>query len=301
MDRVEANDGTVTHDELLMAGVSREQLKRLRASGRIVPLHRGVFRIAGAPDSYDAQVRAAMRHFLDEGLAWAAFFTAARLWGLGLEGPDPRIELLRPWGTNSTRAGVLVRRSRLILPHHVTFVRGIPVATPSRTLMDLARLVGPARLARAVTVAITDTTVPCSLASLWVVLYDLGGRGRPGTRRMRADLEARDVDEPPTESVLDEIGRALLRCVPGIRWQVEISDERGYIRRVDALVPDARLVIELDSKYHDDPVQRDLDAHNDRRLAAMGYRTRRFRWDDVTRRGDLTLAEVLDAVDRAAA
>lgn len=301
MDRVEAARGTVTHDELVMAGLSDRQIRHLRATGRLVPIHRGVFRVAGAPPTFESRVRAALRHLMDDGLAWAAFFTAARLWGLSLWGPDLRIEVLRPYGANATRVGVLVRRSRSILPHHVTTKDGIPVTTPSRTLMDLARLVGPARLARAVKEAINDDSIPCSLASLWIVLYDLGGRGRAGTRRMRDVLEAYDEDEPATESVLDEIGRALLRSVPGIRWQVEMSDERGYIRRVDAYVPVARLVIEFDSKFHDDPPQRALDDEGDRRLRDIGLRTRRFRWPDVTRRGDLTLAEVLDAARAAAA
>lgn len=301
MGRVEAQHGTVTYDELLMAGASPAQITRLRRSGRLVHIHRGVYRVAGAPPSFESQVRAAMRHLLDDGLAWAAFFTAARLWGLGLDGPDPRIEVLRPYGTSAARAGILVRRSRLILPHHVTWRGGLPLTTPSRSLMDLARFVGLARLGRAVTGALNDDAIPCSLASLWIVLYDLGGRGRPGTRRMRTTLEGRDEDEPPSESVLDDVGRALLRVVPGIRWQVEMSDERGYIRRVDALVPAARLVIELDSRYHDDPLQRALDDDGDRRLRDMGFATRRLRWPDLTRRGDLTLAEVLDRVALAAA
>ncbi len=299
--RVEATHGIVTHSDLLAAGISPRQVLRQREAGRLVDLHHGVYRIAGAPPTYEARVAAALRIVDEDGQSWASHHTASRMWGVGIHGRDQRIEILRPKLLSAARGGVLVHRSTLIPPHHVTVLRGLPVTTPSRTLFDLARSTGPVVLGRGITKAIQVRDIPCSLPSLYRVLYDLGGRGRPGTRRFREVLDTFDPAEPPTESVLDEIGRSLLRRVPGIRWQVEMSDERGYIRRVDGLVEDIPLVIELDSVFHDDPVQRALDDEGDRRLLALGYPTRRLRWPDLTRPGDLTLDEILRLVaDRAA-
>jgi very-short-patch-repair endonuclease len=299
--RVEATHGIVTHSDLLAAGISPRQILRQREAGRLVDLHHGVYRVAGAPPTYEARVAAALRIVDEDGQSWASHHTGSRMWGIGIHGRDQRIEILRPKLLSAARGGVLVHRSTLIPPHHVTVLRGLPVTTPSRTLFDLARSTGPVVLGRGITKAIQVRDIPCSLPSLYRVLYDLGGRGRPGTRRFREVLDTFDPEEPPTESVLDEIGRSLLRRVPGIRWQVEMSDERGYIRRVDGLVEDIPLVIELDSVFHDDPVQRALDDEGDRRLLALGYPTRRLRWPDLTRRGDLTLDEILRLVaDRAA-
>jgi hypothetical protein len=301
MKRIEATHGIVTHDELVAAGLSPRQVERRRERGGLVTLHHGVYRMAGAPPTYESRVAAALRLVDEDGQAWGSHHAASRLWGLGLTGRDQRIEILRPKLLSAARGGVLVHRSTLIPAHHVTVLRGLPVTTPSRTLFDLASGTGPARLGRAVTKAIQVRDIPCSLPSLYRVLYDLGGRGRPGTRRFRQVLDGRELDEPPTESVLDEIGRALLRRVPGIRWQVELSDERGYVRRVDGLVDAIGLVLEFDSIFHDDPQQRALDDENDRRLVDVGLRTRRLRWADLTRRGDLTLDEILRLVaDRAA-
>jgi hypothetical protein len=301
MERVEATHGIVTHEDLVVAGLSRSQVVRLRESRRLVTVHHGAYRIAGAPPTYESRVAAALRFVDEDGQAWGSHHSASRLWTLGLTGRDQRIEILRPKLLSAARGGVLVHRSTLIPAHHVTVLRGLPVTTPSRTLFDLASNTGPARLGRAVTKAIQVHDIPCSLPSLYRVLYDLGGRGRPGTRRFRQVLDGRDLDEPPTESVLDEIGRALLRRVPGIRWQVEISDEQGDIRRVDGIVDPIDLVLEFDSIFHDDPAQRALDDENDRRLLDIGLRTRRLRWADLTRRGDLTLDEILRLVaDRAA-
>lgn len=301
MQRVEAAHGVVTHDELVASGLSPRQVERMRDRGGLVSLHRGVYRMPGAPPTYESRVTAALRFVDDDGQSWGARHSASRLWGLGIDGRDPRIEILRPKLLSAARGGVLVHRSSLILPHHVTVKDGIPLTTPSRTLFDLAASTGPGRLGRAVTRAIQVREIPCSLPSLYRVLYDLGGRGRPGTRRFRQVLDGRDLVEPPTESVLDEIGRSLLGRVPGIRWQVELSDERGYIRRVDGIVDAIDLVLEFDSIFHDDPQQRALDDDGDRRLLALGLRTRRLRWPDLTRRGDLTLDEILRLVaDRAA-
>lgn len=301
IERVEATHGIVTHDDLVAAGLSRGQIVRLREQHRLVGLHHGVYRIAGAPPTYEARVAAALRVVDEDGQSWASHHSGSRMWGLGIHGRDQRIEILRPKLLSAARGGVLVHRSTTIPPHHVTVLRGLPVTTPSRTLFDLARGTGPTALRRGITKGLQVREIPCSLSSLYRVLYDLGGRGRPGTRRFRDVLDGFDLDEPPTESVLDEIGRALLRRVPGVRWQVEMSDEQGYIRRVDGLIDDIPLVIEFDSIFHDDPQQRALDTENDRRLLVLGYPTRRYRWLDLTRRGDLTLDEVLRLrPDRAA-
>lgn len=301
MERVEATHGIVTHDELVAAGLSPRQVERLRDRGRLVTLHHGVYRMAGAPPSDESRVAAALAVIGADGQAWASHHTAARLWGLGIDGRDRRIEVVRPKLLSARRGGVLVHRSTLLPPHHVTVRNHLQVTTPSRTLFDLAASTGPARLGRAVTKAIQVRDIPCSLPSLYRVLYDLGGRGRPGTRRFRSALDGRDLEEPPSESALDDIGRALLRRVPGIRWQVELSDEKGYIRRVDALIEAIALVLEFDSIFHDDPQQRALDDDGDRRLLGLGLTTRRLRWSDLTRRGDLTLDEILRLVaDRAA-
>jgi hypothetical protein len=290
MRRVEARHGIVTYDDLLGAGASPAQVARGRDAGRLVVVHQGVFRIAGAPDTPESRAIAAIRRF--DGTTWASHHTAAQLWGLRLTAPDPRIEVTRPTEVSAGRSGVRVHRSTRIPAHHVMVLRGVPVTTPSRTLFDLARSTQPVRLGRAVRRAVHTDGIPCSIASLYRVLYDLGGQGRPGTRRMRQVLDAWDEGEPETESELDEIGRALLHRIPGIRWQVAISDDQGYIRRVDGLVDDLDLVLEFDSRFHDDPAQRALDVENDRRLLRLGLLTRRYRWPDLSRRGDLTLAEL---------
>jgi len=301
MEEVERRHGVVTYSDLVACGLSAGQIVRLTEAHRIVRMHHGVYRIAGAPPTFEAQVAAALRELHTEGDVWASHHTAARLWRIPVFGRHARIEVTRPNPLSAARAGVVVHRSTLLPAHHLTTLRGLPLTTPSRTLFDLARTTGTRALGRAVAHAVHDDDTACSIASLYRVLFDLGGRGRPGSRRMREVLDAWPEDEPASESVLDDVGRALLRRVPGIEWQVEMSDERGYIRRVDGLVRHAGLVVELDSRFHDDPAQRALDIEGDRRLEAVGFLTKRYRWPHITRLSDVTLAEILDLVRAAVA
>jgi hypothetical protein len=110
---------------------------------------------------------------------------------------------------------------------------------------------------------------------------------------MRSILESRDVDYVPTSSELDGLGRAVLGSIPGIAWEVPMSDEQGYIRRVDGLVRSARVVIEFDgSRFHGQPSDVARDSAADARLLAAGFVVLRFGWIDLTRRPESVRATV---------
>lgn len=206
MAKVEREHGIVTRDGLHAGGLSPRQVARWTSDGRLVPVAHGVFRLGGVPPSHGSEVLAAIKVFPGE--TWASHHTAARLWGLGIVGREQRIELTRPTLLSAQRSVARIHRSTTLLPHHLTSVAGIPVTTAARTFFDLSRTTGPMRLSRAVTKATRDNL--CTMGGMYRVLFDLGGRGRPGTRRMRQVLDEKGIDYVPTESELDEIGRALL-------------------------------------------------------------------------------------------
>jgi very-short-patch-repair endonuclease len=72
-----------------------------------------------------------------------------------------------------------------------------------------------------------------------------------------------------------------------------MSDEQGYIRRVDGLVRPARVVIEFDgSRFHGQPSDVARDSAADARLLAAGFVVLRFGWIDLTRRPESVRATV---------
>lgn len=279
--------GVVTRDELIASGLAERTVDAWANGGRLIPVARGVYRLAGVPPSFAAEVMAAILVF--PGDTWGARHTAARLLGSPLRGSERRIKLVRPVELSAQRSIARVYRSTCLPPHHLTTVEGIPLTTASRTAFDLARTTGAVRLGRFVDWAVIEGLA--TMGSLYRVLYDLGGRGRPGTRRMREVLDGRGLDHVPPASELEAVGMALLDGL-GFEWQVEISDERGYIRRVDGRHRQGMLVVELDGKYHDGEEQKALDAAGDRRLEALGYAVERLRWTDVARDGDLTRSRI---------
>jgi very-short-patch-repair endonuclease len=298
MRKVEREHGIVTRDELLGAGLSERQITRWLRTGRLIPVAHGVYRMAGSPATFESEVMGAIRVF--DGDTYASHHTAARLWGIPIYGRERRIELTRPTDLSAQRSVARVHRSTALPKHHLTVSKAIPVTTAARTVFDLARTTGPMRLHHAVDVATREDIT--TIGALYRVVFEIGGRGRPGTRRMRQVLDEFGEDYVPTESELDAIGRAVLAYVAGIKWQVPMSDEQGYIRRVDGLHAASKLVVEFDgAKFHDTPRQKTLDKVGDRRLRAMGHEVKRYRWLDVTRDADRVRSEVLRWIERAAA
>lgn len=287
--RAEQRHGVVSLRDALAAGHSKGQVETMVRQGRLVPIGSSAWRLAGVPDSLEARVLGVVLGL--DGDVWASHRTAARLWRLRVHGPAGVIDITRPYGASAKRGSVHTHRSTFVPEHHVTTVRGVPVTTVPRTLFDLARHTGPRLLDRAIEEALRARL--CTIGGLHRVLAELGGRGRPGTRKMRAALGSRDVDYVPTSSELTAVGRAVMASVPGIEWEVPMSDERGYIRQVDALVRHARVVLEFDGdRFHGQPSDVTSDAEGDARLTATGHVVQRCGWIALTRRPDTTRALV---------
>jgi hypothetical protein len=301
MRRAAAHHGIVTFEDLVAHGMTRHQVVAWTHAGRLVPMGRGSYLVAGAPLTFEARALGLIAVHGPQ--TWAAQRTAAALWRIPGHPEDHRIELLRPADGSNERRGAIVHRSSLIPPEHVTVTRGVPVTTPERTIMDLAGTLGPLRLERTVAEAVRRGL--CTDAGLHVVLARMAGRGRPGTRQLRKVLAARE-GAVPGQSELEALCRALILAagLPEPEWEVDLSDERGWIGRVDGLMRPWRIVIELDSyRWHGQATDARHDAARDRRLAAAGYLVLRRTWFDLTQRPEVFIAELsalLEARDPAA-
>jgi hypothetical protein len=293
MRRVERAHGVVLTADLIAAGLSQGQVETLVRHERLVTVGRGAWRVRGAPDTREARILGAILSL--EGDVWASHRTAAWLHAIPVHGPVGLVEVTRRYGTSANRGSVLVHRSTRVLDHHVVEVRGIPCTSVPRTMFDLARRTGPKVYDRAVEHVLRHEL--CTVGALHVVLAELGGKGRPGTVRMRQALAERDRTYVPTSSELTAVGREVLAPVPGIEWEVAVSDAQGYIRRVDGLVRHAGVVIEFDGRrWHGQPSDVAHDEAGDARLAAVGLVVERCTWSDLTRHPDAVLAKVLRLV-----
>ena len=129
--------GVVARWQLLRLGLSEGAIDRRLAAGRLHRLHRGVFAVGHTALRAEGRWMAAVLAL--GGDAVLSHATAAAAWDLRplISGA---IHVTVP-GTagRKRRAGIRLHRSRTLTPHETTTHRGIPVTTPRRTIIDLAR------------------------------------------------------------------------------------------------------------------------------------------------------------------
>jgi very-short-patch-repair endonuclease len=170
---------------------------------------------------------------------------------------------------------------------------GIPVTSPIRTLVDLASIVEPARLERAVNEADRLELVdPSRLREA------LEGLREPGVGRLRELLDRRTFRL--TDSELESRFLALVR-----RAGLPLPRTRQWVNgyRVDFFWPEIGLVVETDGlRYHRTPAQQAKDRLRDQAHAAAGLTTLRFTHSQVRFEPDqacATLAAVISRLDPA--
>ncbi|HEY8771106.1 MAG TPA: type IV toxin-antitoxin system AbiEi family antitoxin domain-containing protein, partial [Thermoleophilaceae bacterium] len=127
--------GVVSHAQLLELGLGKTAIQKRARAGRLHRVHRGVYAVGHPLLTQHGRFMAAALA-CGEG-AVISHGCAAALWGLPWR-QTARIDVTVPGrGGRSTRRLVVVHRARLA-PGEVTVKDGIPVTSPSRTVMDLA-------------------------------------------------------------------------------------------------------------------------------------------------------------------
>jgi hypothetical protein len=224
-------------------------------------VHRGVYKLGPSPLTRRGELMAAALACGPSSLI--SHRGAAALWGLGRWPKGPPSVLL-PSHIRRDHARITIHRARH-LPSADRAVRDrIPVTSVSRTLVDLAGVLDPDALRRAVEEA--DRLRLLRLPALSAACEHANGRRGIGALRLiLADYAA----PPPTFSPLED--RFLDFCrehgVPLPEMNVTLA---GW--RVDAFWPAARLVVELDSwEYHAGRGQFDRDRRKGLELQDAGY------------------------------
>ncbi len=283
--RAALQHGVVQRRHALALGMTARQIERRLEAGLLVPVHRGVYRLAASPPTWHQGVLAACMAGGDGALA--SHTSAAGLWALrGIEPASTEITVRGPH--RARLSGVVVHRTDRLDGVDVSRRLGIPVTSPARTLLDLGAVVGVDVLEPALEDAILRRLVTFALVRRTV--ERLGRPGRRGTAGLRQLVEARDPATAPTESMLEDRLVAVLRR-GGLRDPVRQHRVGGV--RVDLAYPEARLAIEADSRvWHAGrgDVQRNSAKRN--LLVGLGWRVLHFTWFDVTTRPAYVLATV---------
>lgn len=191
--------------------------------------------------------------------------TAATLWGVALASPEDDVECTVPAATGAgSVAGV--RPNRLGLsPDDVTRRRGVPVTTPLRTALDLARIrpldeavVALDRFLRPGLVFLDVLRAAAELAT-----------GRDCRVIRKAVALADGLAESPQETRV----RLLLNRsgLPMPVAQYRVHDRDRFVARVDFAWPEAKVALEYDGAWHGDARQVGRDRRRLNRLGDAGW------------------------------
>jgi hypothetical protein len=157
----------------------------------------------------------------------------------------------------------------------VTSLRGLPVTTLPRTLLDLAEIVPASELMRALDGAVRQRLYDRRAVEAVIARSP----GRRGLKPLRAALLALHPGAALTRSAFERCVLPLLEAhaVPRPEVNVRVA---GY--EVDLLWRAERLVVELDGRaFHASPAAFRDDRRRDADLQAAGYRVLRFTWHQI--------------------
>jgi very-short-patch-repair endonuclease len=290
---VERQHGVVSRRQLLDCGVSRKMIERRLAAGRLHRLWRGVYAVGRPKVTARGWWMGAV--LACGGEAVLSHESAARLWGIretktGNEGErdrPPLIDVSVPGSRTHRLRGIRVHRRTGLLDSDRSIYAGIPVSTPSRTLIDIATELSSGQLEAAVNQADKLGLLDPDALRREVERH----RGTGGVASLRRVLDRR------TFALTDsELERRFLRLTGRARLPLPSTQQIISGFRVDFFWPDLRLVVETDGlRYHRTPAQQAKDRRRDQTLLAAGFSVLRFTHAQVAYEADRVL-ETLRAV-----
>lgn len=279
--------GIVTLPQLVELGLAPSSVRSRVATGQLHRMYRGVYavghRILPREGHWLAAVLAC-----GEG-AVLSHRSAAALWGIRPTS-QTRIDVTSPRRAGKSLEGIHVHSGATLLPGDVTEVEGVPCTSLVRTLLDLAEILSPGALERAIHQALVLGIFDGR------AVEDVLGRagGRRGAPLLEQMLSEGDFTGPGTRSPLEERCLELFGAYgiprPEVNARLETND--GWIE-VDFLWRRQRLVVEANGfRYHANGYQFERDHEREQLLALADWRLRRFTWRQVTQKPAL-VAEVV--------
>jgi Transcriptional regulator, AbiEi antitoxin len=289
--------GVVSGAQLAALGMSRNELHTRVAAGRLHRLHRGVYAVVG-PRLLKVEGRwLAAVLAVGEG-AVLGLRSAAVLWDLlPATGRAPDVLVAR---SVKPRPGIRIHCVRSLPEDQVTTRKGIPCTTLARTIVDLAGVVAPRWLERALGQA--EVLRVYDRDEIEAILAE--NPRRPGSPALRTLLGRGDLATSLTRSQLEE--RFLAVCdragLPRPELNSPYTLPDGTEIAIDAFWRSACLAVELDSRgFHSSWSAQVRDRRRDAQLTLAGLKPLRFTGADLTgANGSATIALLRELLRPAA-
>jgi predicted transcriptional regulator of viral defense system len=277
-----AQHGVVARAQLLERGLTTRQIERRVGARRLFRLYYGVYAVGHRRLTVEGSWMAAVLA-CGPG-AVLSHITAAIAWDLRRLASGLIHVTVPTTAGRERRAGIRLHRSATLTTQDVTEIRGVPVTSVARTIIDLSRTLKGRALEQ-----IVDRADQCGLV-------DFQALRSANSASLQAVLGG--YAPAPTRSELEE--RFLQLC-----------DDHGIPRpeanavidgiEVDFVWRDRRLIVEVDGyAYHRSPSAFEADRERDVVLGMKGWRVVRFSWRQITERAAWVAAAVTGETTRGA-
>ena len=270
--------GVISREQLLALGVTARAIDWAVAHGDLAVLFPGVYRVAGAPDSWRGRALAAVLRIERQSRRRAGQAdpcpvvaiggpAAAHLHGLpGFRRP-PRLLVVSSRRARSR--DLAVRHRAALTPADVDEVDGIPVTSLAWTTVSLAGTSTPTPVSDVVTHVLgTGRCRPGQLLGPAHRTIELPGRVRL-IREIRALAGPVDHVRSRAEAVVADACVATGLPRPATNRRVRTSSGHRY--ELDLAWVAAQLDVEVDGPHHLLPTQRQRDRERDRHLRGDGW------------------------------
>jgi very-short-patch-repair endonuclease len=258
--------GLIEREQALNADMSPAAIARRLANRRWRLELPRVYRLAGAPKSWEQSLKAATLWGGEHCVA--SHEAAATLHGLS----SLRTRQVHVQTTKRLCHPQVITHRTCFAGQYATFVRGIPITSVTRTLIDLAGTTPTKTLEKALDEALrlgmTD------LGRLRGVLARSGTK-RHGAKVLRTLLEAREPAKERSDSELEDKLIRLIRSegLPRPAQHYNVMDEDRWLGEIDLAYPRQRIAVEVHGyRFHSSRSVWEDDQRRENGLVEAGWR-----------------------------
>jgi predicted transcriptional regulator of viral defense system len=266
--------GCVSLAQLEACGIDNDAARSRVRAGRLHRVHHGVYAVGHPALTLEGLFMAAVLA-AGEGAVISHWASAALR---GLVRWDRRaIDVTVRGSGGRAREGIRFHRARSLHPRDVTHHHGIPATTPARAILEIAPQLSDERLKRLVRQAQAE-----QLANVRQFAETIRrANGHRATRRLAALIA---TGPAATRSTHEDI---VLDLILQTGFEHPDVNERLHIcptpYRPDIRWPAQRVILEVDSTWHDGRLAQELDATRQAELEAAGERILRTTLEQATR------------------
>ncbi len=260
--------GLITYAQLEGLECTRQVIRNMIASRRLVEIRHHVFVVAGAPRTHHQTIMAAV---LAAGKsAYGSHETAAAVLGLPLPCPA-LLEVTTLLARCPSLPGVRVHRSGRLDEGDIVIEHGIPITNAARTIVELSSRLSVHELGRMTDVAVRKgLTTLAAISETSHILGKAPGRSVKKVRQMLARrIEGGEARESDLEDFVFDSLRRFGLPLPVPQHQVVL---KGRKRRIDLCYVDEMLALEpMGFNFHGLRERFDDDAMRGNELVLAGY------------------------------